>query len=118
MLHSGLDSEPYTGWIILLVGLPLLYPQCLAQCLPFSQCSVSVCGINKVKVEADKYIKEDACSFPAWHFSGNIYSLCIYLFNTLFFLLTLRYMEAGTMPVLDSMYFHCLTHSGCSTNIY
>lgn len=49
-------SATHAG-IVLLVGLPLLYLRYLA----FSQCSVSICGIHKVKVKAGKQIYERGC---------------------------------------------------------
>lgn len=75
----------------------LLYPQCLALCLPFSWCSVSICGINKGKVKADKERNEREClSFfcVALNLSGITYSF-VCLFNMFFFLWAVRYMKAG-----------------------
>lgn len=75
----------------------LLYPQCLALCLLFSQCSVSICGINEGKVKADKERNEREClsfSCVELNLSGIIYSF-VCLFNMFFFLWAVRYMKAG-----------------------
>ena len=48
---------------IVLVGPPLLCPQRPAECLPFSQCPLGICGAGTVMVKAGQQIHEGGCLF-------------------------------------------------------